>query len=353
MYLKDESHYSRLYDESTVGRCRRIEDHFKESISKYKSKTIGREQLAAEQLAARMLIYFESGGEYLEKERTIQEWMGKDKDRDKLLESVPEPKNATCSGCGGTLRITGKDFYHNSEEKPRILFFMDCAVCHKGTGIFDNGEEYKSKSAICPKCNWEMRHESKIARNIVKFGDNCTHCGFKTKDELDLTVRKTSKREEEEFERDRKRFCLSKEEGERFRSDQVAFNSIKYLTDQWEREDKNKDLYDKVRKLKKLPISEIEKLLSTALARKGYTKLVLSPPDFQKQVVVGFTVQDSLGRLEYDSRNDLRKLIGGTLEETNWRLMSEGITYRLGYLSGRIKGHEGEDQLLEIAASGN
>lgn len=149
MYLKDEPYYSRIYDELTVNRCRRVEEHFKGSISKYKAKIIGREQLAAEQLAARLLMYFESGGYYLEKERTIQEWVERDKDRDKLLESAPEPRNRTCPSCGGTLRVTGKDFYHNSDQSPRVLFFMDCTACHKGIGIFDNGEVYKSKPAIC------------------------------------------------------------------------------------------------------------------------------------------------------------------------------------------------------------
>lgn len=71
----------------------------------------------------------------------------------------------------------------------------------------------------------------------------------------------------------------------------------------------------------------------------------------RKQVVVGFTVQNSRGRPEYDSRNGLRKLISGSLEGTNWRLISEGITYRLGYLSGRIKGYETEEGLPELVGN--
>jgi len=50
----------------------------------------------------------------------------------------------------------------------------------------------------------------------------------------------------------------------------------------------------------------------------------------------------------HNSRNNLRKLIKKTLEKTNWRLMSEGINYRLGYLNGRLKGYENEEDLMRI-----
>jgi len=53
-------------------------------------------------------------------------------------------------------------------------------------------------------------------------------------------------------------------------------------------------------------------------------------------------------RQEYDSKNNLKKLIKKILEKTNWRLMSEGIDYRLGYLSGKLKGYENEEDLIKI-----
>jgi hypothetical protein len=36
------------------------------------------------------------------------------------------------------------------------------------------------------------------------------------------------------------------------------------------------------------------------------------------------------------------------LAGTNWRLMSEGVTDRLGYLQGRLKAYETEEDLLEL-----
>lgn len=37
------------------------------------------------------------------------------------------------------------------------------------------------------------------------------------------------------------------------------------------------------------------------------------------------------------------------LEDTNWRLTSNGITYRLDYLSGRLRAYESEEELKKLA----
>lgn len=55
-------------------------------------------------------------------------------------------------------------------------------------------------------------------------------------------------------------------------------------------------------------------------------------------------------RKEYDSTNKLKKLIKVALEETNWRLMTDGIHYRLGILTGRLKAYEREEDLVKLVA---
>lgn len=57
-------------------------------------------------------------------------------------------------------------------------------------------------------------------------------------------------------------------------------------------------------------------------------------------------------RKEQSSCHGFRKVIQGTLAATNWRLMSEGVTYRLGYLQGRLKAYETEEDLLNLVKSG-
>lgn len=56
-------------------------------------------------------------------------------------------------------------------------------------------------------------------------------------------------------------------------------------------------------------------------------------------------------RPEYDSRKTLEKILEKALEDTNWSQMSEGVSYRLGFLSGRIRGYETEEDLQELTKS--
>lgn len=53
-------------------------------------------------------------------------------------------------------------------------------------------------------------------------------------------------------------------------------------------------------------------------------------------------------REDYDSRNRLRKLVKKTLIGTNWRLTTDGISYRLGYLTGRLHAYEQEEDLKKL-----
>lgn len=66
-------------------------------------------------------------------------------------------------------------------------------------------------------------------------------------------------------------------------------------------------------------------------------------------VIIDFSTNDTKDdRQEYDSQNTLKKLIKGALEDTNWRLMSEGIRYRLGILISRLKAYEKEEYLVDL-----
>jgi hypothetical protein len=53
-------------------------------------------------------------------------------------------------------------------------------------------------------------------------------------------------------------------------------------------------------------------------------------------------------RVEADSVRRFHRIIKKALEGTNWRLMSEEVHYRLGYLSGRLKGYEQEEDLFQL-----
>lgn len=64
---------------------------------------------------------------------------------------------------------------------------------------------------------------------------------------------------------------------------------------------------------------------------------------------VGFNCLDTKSdRKDYDSIKTLEKLVKKALADTNWRLMSDGVHYRLGYLNGRVRAYEREEDLKKL-----
>lgn len=64
---------------------------------------------------------------------------------------------------------------------------------------------------------------------------------------------------------------------------------------------------------------------------------------------MGFSCMDSHSdRGDTKSRRELKKIITSTLQRTNWRLKSDGISYRLGYLSGSIKAYENVEDMMTL-----
>jgi hypothetical protein len=114
-----------------------------------------------------------------------------------------------------------------------------------------------------------------------------------------------------------------------------------------EKED-NKHIYDAVKEMKKPKIAELIPLLSEPLQKAGYIEFHLDKPEMGRDVFVGFSCLDSkTDRDDYDSRKTLKRLVDSILQDTNWRLANDGISYRLGYLNGRVRAYEGEDALKD------
>jgi hypothetical protein len=68
-----------------------------------------------------------------------------------------------------------------------------------------------------------------------------------------------------------------------------------------------------------------------------------------KDVFLPFIVYDKqASRKDRESETKFKKLLNRALGDTNWRLMSDGVSYRLGMLSGRLRGYEREEDLLKI-----
>lgn len=352
--LKDITYYGDLYDRHTVEQCRNLIRLHSQPL-KHPPLILGKKphQRMVEvvsSMATDWSVMFEKGDRYLHKEETIRGWMAADEAKDKLYESAKPPAEVRCLKCRSVMNFLDKDLWTGGLNEPdQVLFMFDCQNgCLPRRAFYDNGEEWKPKPDLCPKCGGHLKSEDKTTETkfITKY--KCVSCGFTKTDELERTVNK-KETPDPDFETDRERFCLSKEKGGEWRQELVRLEQMGKLVDGWKEKDKNKDLYDKVAKIKKLTVIELEKLLAPALEKESYIHLQLANPEIDRNVVVPFTIQDSKsGRESRTSEYDLKRLFKKALENTNWRLMSEGVSYRLGVLSGRLKGYEGEEDLLKL-----
>lgn len=353
-YLKNESYYSDLYDRHTVEQCRdliRIHSQpMKSPPLLHGKKPPKKIAETASKMALELALMFEKGNRYIQKEETIQRWMADDQARDEFYESAEAPENIRCLTCHSLMGLFSKDLRSGKPNEPdRVLFMFDCPRgCLPRRAFYDNGEEWRFKPDPCPKCGEGLKTEDKITKRKFITRYTCTSCGFTKTDELERTAGKKEKLDPN-FEADRARFCLSKEDGERWREELVSWKEMAKLVDKLKERDKNKELYDKVAQIKRLTTVDLEKLLTSALEKSGYIKFQFSNPEIGKDVIIPFSAHDSKSeRINRESTYDLKQLIKKTLQDTNWRLMTDGITYRLGFLSGRLRGHESEEDLLKL-----
>jgi hypothetical protein len=121
------------------------------------------------------------------------------------------------------------------------------------------------------------------------------------------------------------------------------------LGKEWKEKDDNKHIYDAMAELKRPNIPQLPELLKPVIEEAGYIEFSLDKPEMGKDVFVGFSCLDSKSdRGDYDSRKTLKKMVDNALVDTNWRLATDGIDYRLGYLTGRLHAYENEEDLKKL-----
>lgn len=352
MIDRDKNYYEDLYDRLTIDECRRDEKLFQTPLSSKALKDAKKDNVSEEDLrhaqkvAHELHMYFLKGERYLKKEETIQEWIRRDEEKQKRLDSAVPPENITCDTCGATMNYTDRHLW-GEDNKP--LFFFECPHDHLPRKfMYEDGTRWEKQKDMCPNCNVEVEAEDVRNGDIITTKLSCSSCDYKHTETLNL-----SPKEEEEdpnFEKDRARFCLTKEEGEKYREEKQNIEELSIMLKGWKEKEDNKELYDQVEQLPKLSIPQVKELLVEALSTKPYTNLVFEKPIMERVVSLPFTVEDGETANEYNAKQNLKNLIEETLKNTNWRLMSEGISYRLGMLSGRVRVYESEEDLLKLLA---
>lgn len=338
-YLKDRQYYVDLFDRITVEKCRRMEKSFNPKRSSSDPKDKVRYQW--EKVCADVMMSFVTGEQYARKEQAINEWMKRDEQRDQFLENTELALEPSCLRCGDQLDFRDKHLYGTDND--RVLFFFECSKCKKKRAFFDDGEEFIPKKPKCEKCGVLLKESTKHEGKKLTIIRHCDSCGF----DDDFVYDGEKEKPDPNFAKDRARFCLSEEEGKKYLDFRFKLEGLKPLLDEIEDREKNKSLYDQVEKIKKLTVAQLRNILAPELKKAGYSSLFFSEPKIDRNVIIDFKVEDTKnGRVEYDSKNNLKKLLNKLLSNTNWNLMTNGPDYRMGILTGQLKGLESEEDLL-------
>jgi hypothetical protein len=327
-HLKDEQHYYDLYDRYTVENCLRLEKadtSKKHKLQKAWGKTV-----------IELMLYFEKGERYANREQTVREWIENDRRRDEHFENAIDPENVRCKFCDKEMELIHKSLEIFPDQ---MSYVYACKECQFLKYIWENGKEKDVIPWKCPNCSRRLKITDKKVGHKLKSTGSCQFCEYKDESVLDLGPKKEPEidpNELKEFRINKDRFCLSGEKGREYVHQKTNMERLSAVVEKIKKEKTEKKPDQKT-----LTIVQLRNLLKQAVLKKGYIKFSLGEPKIEKDIIVSFCVQDNKDRDEYKSKTELKHLINGALKDTNWKLMSDGLNYRLGILSGRLRGSDG------------
>lgn len=351
-HLKERQDYIDRYDRHTVEECRRIETSTTaEDVEKMAEKNPPKEKINYQGFADyvnNVHLWCYQGERYKNKDTTINEWMERDLKMDACYDTAVAP-NVPCLTCHQPVIETFKNLdWDYDKDTGRVLFMYDCKNgCLPRRAFYDNGEQWVSPPRLCVKCKTPTTHETEKTETQIIWIDTCPKCGHIEKDEMELHSESEEEKPDPNYVADRDRFCDPKK-GQDYVNWMANAKGVFEMLEKHKVRETKKEVYDKVSALTKLSIPSVKDRLEEVISKTTYRGLKFKEPDLARIVSVEFTVEDPTDNKQYDSEKGLKKLIQKSLEETNWRLMSDGISYRLGILSGRIRVYENEDELAKL-----
>lgn len=349
-HLQDRQHYIDRYDRITVEDCRRSEAIFlrpEKDANKDEKQAVMEAEIARYAWSIKQMYLTKHW--YDNKESTINKWMSDDENRDRILNDAIPPTHVFCNECGGVMHEDSRTIY-SVDEPERVLFFMRCSQGHMPMkSAFEDGTVRESKPDLCPECN-EVLDVKPIegAEDEITTKYSCGKCGYENVDTFKLTSKFIEN--DPKFETDRARFCLAGEALREVQENVMRMEQMKELVDKIKHKEEHEEEYNAVAKLEKLTIPQVKARLGELLADTQYKELKFEKPLIEKFVSIEFTVEEMETDNSRASCAELKKLLKKSLESTNWRLMTQGIDYRLGLLSGRIRAYESEEEQLKLVA---
>lgn len=361
-HLKDRQHYEDRYDSGTVEQCRSGERIVNQTFAEMDKKLPNSEKKGRQ--AGWYLMYSQLYFNFVEtvaaarrhsREKRIAEWMEADEQKDRRLADAKMAKIPFCRSCGKDMEQISKDYMprdrgSSKDREDDILFMFECKPCNKRLAVWQDGAEWEHEEPHCEKCSAVMKSKSAKKFGVITTTNTCTKCDHIDKFELDLNAKEEpAEPADPYYELDRKRFCFDEEMESKYKQKLQHLIRMAKLELENNEHVEHVDVYEAVKDIKQLKIAQLSDLLREALEKAGYREFKLGEPELGQQVAIGFNcLDDKPDRKEYDSKKGLQKLLNKTLEETNWRLISNGVDYRLGYLSGRLRAHEKEEDLKKL-----
>lgn len=251
-HLKSKQHYIDLYDRHTVDWCRTLERSApeKESLPREGEESVTKEEvIRIKEYAAKFIVRLETGERYLNKEKTIKEWMDADQAKDELYESAQAPEGIRCLTCRNVMKPTFKYLWSDLDKPDKVLFMYDCPnQCLPRRMFFHDGEERRIKLDPCPQCEGALHEERVDDGKKLVTKSTCQKCGYAKTDEYEWNFNKKEELLDEKFAADRDRFCLTEEEGKKYQDEKWNMEKMGKLVDEWKGIEK-----DRAEKLKANP----------------------------------------------------------------------------------------------------
>ena len=357
-FVQPKQHYVDLYDLFTIKECLRWYWSLRDGMEKHRDDHRNESGKDFDHEVHKVCSYTVNvieGERYRRKNKTIQEWMDRDEETQKFYDEATPHSEVFCKECNGKTKIILKELHDRFDEERKISFMFKCLDCKKRQIFYHDGSPWDFKRDRCPDCNIELqtKHDFNKKDDIDTITDFCPDCDYKKVDVTDFKAnrerRAKEKAHEEMLLREyREEFCLNDKNGPNYVSSLDRL--IQFGKDMDDRKKKEADpAFKKAKKLKKLKLNQLKELVIKKIEDEKYVDLQFGKPDIGKYVIVDFTVNDSDDdRSEYDSEKQLKKLITEILKPTNWRLMSDGINYRMGILTGRLKAYESDEDLMRL-----
>jgi len=365
-YLQDRSIYEERYDSTTVELCRIREQMVTDTFGDRPPLDAYGNADPANGYYVYSIFYFQfveslAGERWQEREQKISEWMAEDEAKDQRLAEAKPSTIPYCRSCGEDMQITDR-LYHSrrdgrgKKDKDAIMFMFDCPQCEKRLAFWEDGTEWKPPQARCEACSKPVDETTKLRGNVMTTTYSCANCGHKHKSSWRLGGDDGEGGEPDPlYKLDRRRFCFDAATGKKFLAREAHIEHIRRLLEEGRQsagpnEEPVDPVAEAVREIRKLKVAQLADVLTSAVADSGYIEFKLGEPQIGREVAVPFNCLDNRPEREsYDSRMDLKRLITRALAGTNWRLMSDGVSHRLGYLSGRLRAYESDEDLRKLA----